>query len=193
VLPPERVLTVEGCQVRITDAGRYIVTEEDGKAMPVTVEEYKERLAARLVEEVPTLEKFRAVWIMPPMRRDLIGHLPDGGRSAGMVRALENMAAYDLYDVLAELGYGMAPKTRGERADAFAYKQEAWLKKMPAVTAAVIQAIAGQFTKAGTEGLENPDVFDTPEVVGAGGLDALKALGRPSEVLLETKERMFEA
>lgn len=191
--PPERVLTVEGFQVRVTDAGRYIVTEEDGKAMPVTVEEYKQRLAARLVEEAPTLEKFRAVWVVPPRRRDLISHLPDGGRSAGMVRALENMTAYDLYDVLAELGYGMAPKTRGERADAFTYKQEDWLRKMPAVTAAVIQAIAGQFTKAGTEGLENPDVFDTPEVIGAGGLEALKALGRPSEVLLETKERMFEA
>ncbi len=191
--PTERVLLVEGFQVRVTDAGRYIVTEEEGKAMPVTVEEYKERLAARLVEKAPTLERFRAVWIVPPRRRDLIAHLPDGGRSAGMVRALENMTAYDLYDVLAELGYGMAPKTRGQRADAFAYKHEAWLKKMPAVTAAVIQAIAGQFTKAGTEGLENPDVFDTPEVVGAGGLEALKALGRPSEVLLETKERMFEA
>ncbi|MCK7581613.1 MAG: hypothetical protein MZV65_42295 [Chromatiales bacterium] len=79
------------------------------------------------------------------------------------------MTAYDLYDVLAELGYGMAPKTRGERAEAFAYKQEDWLRRMPAVTA-VIQAIAGQFTKAGTEGLENPDVFDTPEVVVRGRL-----------------------
>ena len=64
------------------------------------------------------------------------------------------MTAYDLYDVLAELGYGMAPKTRGDWADAFAYKQEDWLKKMPVATAAVIQAIAGQFTKAGTEGLD---------------------------------------
>lgn len=191
--PKERVLWVEGFQVRVTDAGRYIVTEEDGKAMPVTVEEYKERLAARLVEEAPTLEKFRSVWVVPPKRRDLMAHLPDGGRSAPMVRSLEGMADYDLYDVLAELGYGMAPKTRGERADSFAYKQESWLKRMPAGTATVIQAIAGQFAKAGTDGLENPAVFDTPEVVGAGGLAALKAMGKPSKILMETKERMFEA
>jgi len=191
--PAERVLTVEGFQVRVTAAGRYIVTEEDGKAMPVTVEEYKQKLAAKLVEEAPTLEKFRAVWVVPPQRRDLISRLPDGGRSAHMVRSLENMTAYDLYDVLAELGYGMAPKTRGERAGAFAYKQTDWLGKMPQATAAVIEAIAAQFTKAGTEGLENPAVFETPEVVRAGGLDALKAVGRPSDVLKETKERMFEA
>ncbi len=191
--PPERVLWVEGFQVRVTDAGRYIVTEEDGKAVPVTVEEYKERLAARLVEEAPTLAQFRSIWVAPSKRRELISHLPDGGRSAPMVRSLEGMLDYDLYDVLADLGYGMAPKTRGERADAFIYKQENWLRRIPATTAAVIQAIAGQFTKAGTEGLENPAVFQTPEVVGAGGLAALKALGRPSEVLMETKERMFEA
>ncbi|HPW16785.1 MAG TPA: DEAD/DEAH box helicase family protein [Candidatus Aminicenantes bacterium] len=189
----ERILLVEGFQVRVTDAGRYILTEEDGKAMPVTVEEYKQRLAARLVEEAPSLESFRAVWVVPPHRRELITRLPDGGRSAAMIRALENMTAYDLYDVLAELGYGMAPKTRGERAGAFAYKQAAWLSRMPPATAAVIEAIAAQFTKAGTEGLENPSVFETPEVVRAGGLDALKAAGRPSEVLKETKERMFEA
>ena len=161
--------------------------------MPVTIEEYKERLAARLVEEAPTLEKFRSAWIVPPQRHQLIAHLPDAGRSAPMVRNLEGMLAYDLYDVLAELGYGMAPKTRGQRADAFAYKQEAWLKGMPAVTAAVIQAIAGQFAKAGTEGLENPAVFQTSEVVRAGGLAALKTMGKPSEILMETKERMFEA
>ena len=54
--------------------------------MPVTVEEYKrERLAARLVEEVPTLDKFRAVWIVPPRCPELISHLPDAGRSAGMI------------------------------------------------------------------------------------------------------------
>ncbi|NTV82001.1 MAG: hypothetical protein HGA24_11345 [Candidatus Aminicenantes bacterium] len=191
--PAERVLTVEGFQVRVTAAGRYIVTEEDGKAMPVTVEEYKQKLAAKLVEDAPTLEKFRAVWVVPPQRRDLISRLPDGGRSAHMVRSLENMTAYDLYDVLAELGYGMAPKTRGERAGAFTYKQADWLGKMPPATAAVIEAIAAQFTKAGTEGLENPAVFETPEVIRAGGLDALKAVGRPSDVLKETKERMFEA
>jgi type I restriction enzyme R subunit len=191
--PAERVLWVEGFQVRVTDAGRYIVTEEEGKALPVTVEEYKERLAARLVEEAPTLEKFRAVWIVPPRRRELISHLPDAGRSAPVVRSLEGMLDYDLYDVLAELGYGMAPKTRGDRASAFNYKQADWLKKMPLATAAVIQAIAGQFAKAGTEGLENPAVFETPEVVNAGGLAALKSLGKPSQILMDTKERMFEA
>ena len=80
--------------------------------MPVTVEEYKERLASRLVEQAPTLEAFRARWINPPERADLLQALPDGARSALLVRALGAMDAYDLYDVLAELGYGLNPRTR---------------------------------------------------------------------------------
>ena len=91
--------------MRVSDAGRYIVTMVDGRAMPVTVDEYKQRVAERLVAEVPTLERFRACWIAPPERRDLLGRLPDAGRSALLVRALEDMTDYDLYDVLAELGY----------------------------------------------------------------------------------------
>jgi len=72
---------VEGFDVRVTDAGRYIVTEVDGRAMPVTVEEYKQRLAAKLVVEAPTLEVFRHRWITPPERREMLGRLPDAGRS----------------------------------------------------------------------------------------------------------------
>ena len=113
--PRERTISVAGFDVHVTDAGRYIVTQVDGKAMPVTVEEYKERLAAKLVEEAPTPEDFRSLWIVPSERKIMLGQLPDGGRSAFLVRSLEDMDDYDLYDVLAELGYGLNPRIRVER------------------------------------------------------------------------------
>jgi type I restriction enzyme R subunit len=191
--PPERTILVEGFDVKITDAGRYIVTQVNGRAMPVTVEEYKERLTEKLVAEAETLEKFRANWIHPALRQQMLGRLPEAGRSAELVRELEDMADYDLYDVLAELGYGAAPRTRVERADAFTYKNEIWLGKMPLSTSATVRAVASQFKRGGTEELENPRIFETPEVERAGGLDGLRQYGTPSEVLFETKERMFSA
>jgi len=115
------------------------------------------------------------------------------GRSALLLRDLEDMQEYDLYDVLAELGYGLAPKTRGERAEAFTYKHADWLATMPDQAAATVKAIAAQFARAGTDGLENREVFQTPEVIRAGGLKALKLVGKPADVLRETKERMFAA
>jgi len=36
-------------------------------------------------------------------------------------------------------------------------------------------------------------VFQTPEVTNAGGLAALKSLGKPVDILRETKGRIFAA
>jgi type I restriction enzyme R subunit len=189
--PLEPSVVVHGFDVIVNDAGKFILTSVNGKATPVTVEEYKERLAARLVEEAPTLDAFRAKWVAPQERRVLIGQMPDAGRSVLLVRDLEEMQAFDLYDVLAELGYGVQPRTRVERADSFNYKHAAWLNGMPPAASAAVRALASQFSKGGTDGLENPQIFQTPEMKNAGGLDALKLLGRPAGVLAETKVRMF--
>ncbi len=189
--PMNPPIQVQGFDVTITEAGKSVVTMVDGKAMPVTVEEYKARLAQRLVEKAPDLDLFRQVWIDPAARRDLLETLPDGARSALLVRSLDQMDAYDLYDVLAELGYGLAPRTRLERSAAFTYKHSAWLAGMPTRSAETLRALALQFGRAGTEGLENPHIFDTPEVRRSGGLAALRSLGKPAEVLREAKVRIF--
>lgn len=191
--PPERVLVVEGFDVKVTPAGRYVVTQVDGRATPVTIEEYKELLAARLLAEAPSLEEFRRRWVRAADRRAMLEKLPDSGRSAHLVRALDGMEEYDLYDVLADLGYGLAPRTRVHRAEAFAYKHAGWLSGLPAPAAATLRALTGQFTLGGTEALESGDVFRMPDVVKAGGLPALKQLGEPAQVLTETKERLFAA
>ena len=44
-----------------------------------------------------------------------------------------------------------------------------------------------------SEELENPYVFDSPEVVKAGGLEALKALGAPEDIINEAKRSLFAA
>ena len=49
--------------------------------------------------------------------------------------------------------------------------------------------IAGQFAHGGTEGLENPHIFEMAEVRAAGGLPALKAIGDAGQVLQETKDK----
>jgi len=191
--PPEPVISVEGFEVHITDAGRFIVTDVDGKAMPVAEEEYKARLTAKLVEQAHTLDEFRQLWVNPPTRQELIDTLVRSGYSPSVVKLVDDKMDYDLYDVLAELGWGMNPRTRHDRSMAFIYKHEDWLNAFPANTSATIKAIASQFERGGTEGLENPQIFQTPEVRQAGGLAALKAAGIPAELLKETKIRMFAA
>jgi len=192
-LPRFRTVQVEGFDVHITDTGRYILATVDGRAMPIPVEEYKQMIAARLVQEADTLERFRTIWINPQDRQGLLQRLTSQGLSVRAVQVLESMEEYDTYDILAELGYGMNPRTRAERAQAFSYKHYSWLNGLPPEAAATIRALAAQFARAGTDALETPEIFQTPEVIQAGGLKTLKLLGKPADVLRETKERMFAA
>ena len=189
--PTQPTVLVEGLEVQVTDAGKYILSEVDGKSIPITVEEYKQRLSARIVEEMPNLDAFRTCWIHPHDRRAFMARLPDQGRSAQVVQSLDDMTDYDLYDILAELGYGLAPKTRIHRADAFFYKHDQWLNTLPAPTADTLKALTMQFERTGTDGLENPRVFTTPEVTQAGGINALAQIGQPADLLIKIKERIF--
>ena len=77
---------------------------------------------------------------------------------------VDDRQEYDLYDVLAELGWGMNPRTRHERTMAFTYKHEEWINALPGKAPGAVRAIASQFERGGTEGIENAQIFQTPEV-----------------------------
>jgi type I restriction enzyme R subunit len=191
--PPDAPITVDGFEVHVSNLGRYVVMPVNGVATPVPIDDYKAGLSARLTAECPTLDAFRQRWINPPEREEVISAIVSGGYSPSVLRLLEDMNDYDLFDVLADLGYGLSPCTREARAFAFRYKHASWLAALPGDARAAIEAIADQFTMGGTEGLENPHIWQTPEVLAAGGLKALATAGEPRKLLHETKERMFAA
>ncbi|MBM4136320.1 MAG: hypothetical protein FJ241_05735 [Nitrospira sp.] len=157
-------LFVEGFDVHVNPAGTYIVTKIEGKLGMVTVEEYSQMIASRLTEEIRSFDDFRSYWIDPQARKKLVEILPDGGQGLRLLRELMNRKDYDLYDVLAEIGYGIAPKSRAERVLALNYKYGDWLKSLPQKTKNTLRALTRQFERGGIEELENPYVFNAPEV-----------------------------
>jgi len=187
----EKVITVEGFDVHINPAGTYIVTNIDGKLSMATIEEYKEMIASRLAEEVKTFEEFRNYWIDPLRRKALLDFLPNDGAGVRMIRDLINLKDCDMYDILAEIGFGIAPKSRKERVYALQYKYSGWFNGLPLNTRKTLLALAKQFEIGGTEELENHYIFQIPEVYQAGGLEALKLLGDPKDVILEVKRMLF--
>ena len=187
------VIRAEGVEVRIRGAGRFILTVVDGKEVPVTLEAYREMLAAKIADEAPDLAAFRAIWVDPDRRRHLLANLPESGKSAEKLRLVEGMTDYDLYDVLGSATYGLDPRTKPGRADAFLFKARTWLDDLPMDTAATVKAMARQFGVSGTDALESRYIFDVQEVRAAGGLDALRRTGAPRDLLTEIKKRMFAA
>lgn len=189
--PPDPIIRVAGFDVQVRPDGHHILTNIDGRAVPVPVDEYKRRLAEKLLSEAAALDDLRAIWIDPSRRGELLYNLPGGGGSALLLRELEKMEAYDLYDVLAQLGYRYKPLTRAYRVGYFNFHESAWLSAMPSQACRVVTALANQFGLAGTEALESADVFATPEVLRAGGLNALREFGEPAEILMQTRRRIL--
>jgi type I restriction enzyme, R subunit len=174
--------------VKIEGTGSSILCQEDGKDVLVPYEEYKQRLADRLVEEAPSVDELRSVWVIPDRRRGLLRGLPGGEASVRLVRELENEQECDLFDVLAKLGYNLPPKSRPERAAAFTYKNKQWLKDFPDRTSAVLVNMARQFEKNGIEELETPKLFEVDGV----DFNALTGLPvEPSDLIQETKVRLL--
>lgn len=175
--------------VEETNGERFMRSQVDGEDTRISVEEYKEQIAANLVKIIPTVEEFRVCWVNPTKRQELLTQLVNTGVSPREFATVEQLGDYDLYDVLADIGYGLAPKTKIVRAEAFSYKHADWLNQMQEPTAKTIEALVNQFVSGGTEALENPLIFQTPGV----SRDALKVLGKPGDALREIKERIFAA
>jgi type I restriction enzyme R subunit len=191
--PPEPTVWVEGFAPIVNDLGRFVGCMVDGRLGIVPLEDFKRGMAAALVKEAPTLADFRARWVEPPTRRELLDALVSAGYPPQVVRLIDDMTDYDLYDVIAGVGYGLDPKTKEGRALAFRYKQNDWLARLPEKTRAAVLAVADQFKHGGTDDLENIHIFKTPEVAAAGGIAALGLAGDPAAVIRETKERIFAA
>jgi len=188
-----RIIRVEGFSVQVEGDGRSILVQRDGKEVLVPVEEYKQQLALRLEEQASELDALRDQWVVPQARRKLMAALPGGESAVRLVRRLEDQDECDLYDVLAELTFGVPARSRAERAAAFPFKNKVWLREMPDDTAATLTALAHQFERGGIEELEAETVFDASAVAQAGGLRALRDGGREPAALLDATKRKLLA
>ena len=65
--------------------------------------------------------------------------------------------------------------------------------RLPQPSVKVIRAIVRQFEKAGTDGLEARELWETPEIKQLRGLAALSEGGNPAELMRKTKETLFVA
>jgi type I restriction enzyme R subunit len=187
------ILQGDGVTVRVVGAGRYVLDSQDGVDRPIAIEEYRARIAGRLAAEAPTLQSFRDKWIEPEARRELLLALPEGQAGAIKLRLVQNMAEYDLFDVLGAAAYGLDPKSRQARIEAFSYKARPWLEALPPAASGVLRAVVGQFGGGGTDALENPALFQLPTVMAAGGLAALRTAGDARAMVTDAKRRVFEA
>ena len=87
--------------------------------MPIPVDEYRREMVQRVLREAHDLNQFRGLWIETRKRRTLINHLLNDNFSPELVRELDNMIDFDLYDMFAHHGYHARALKRTERNRAY--------------------------------------------------------------------------
>ena len=101
------------------------------------------------------------------------------------------MNDFDLYDFFGHHGYRARALKRPERGALFVREHQSWFDAMDDKAAIVLKGLGHQFAQGGTDALESPYLWEVPEIRLAGGLDALRSLGGPVQVMHEAKMRLF--
>jgi type I restriction enzyme R subunit len=185
------VAEIRGQYLSITPQGRFILTRRDGRDTPIPVDEYRRELIRRVLAEAHDLDDFRALWIETQKRRSLIDHLLGDNFSPEVIREIDQMTDFDLYDFFGHHGYHARALRRPERGAQFIDTNRPWFDGMDASAAIVLRGLGHQFAAGGTDALETPALWEVPEIRLAGGLDALRVIGKPTEVMREAKVRLF--
>lgn len=183
---------IGGQTVIVKPEGRFILSRgADGKETPIPVDEYRREVIRRVLAEAHNLDEFRELWIATQKRRQLIDHLLGDNFSPEVIREIDRMSDFDLYDFFGHHGYHARALKRPERGREYIDHNQSWFDSMDSKAAIVLKGLGTQFARGGTEALETPALWDVPEISNAGGLDALRALGKPVAVMHEAKERLF--
>lgn len=177
----------------ITPQGRFILVRRDGRDVPIPVDEYRREIIQRVLREAHNLDEFRQVWIESQKRRKLIDHLLRDNFSPELIREIDQMTDYDVYDLFAHHGYHARALTRPERKILYLADNQPWFDSIDPTAAIVLKSLGNQFELGGTDALETPALWDVPEIKDAGGFDALRKMGSPVAVMKDAKQRMFAA
>jgi len=180
-------------QTLITPQGRFILSRRDGRDAPIPVDEYRREMIQRVLNEAHDLDQFRELWIEPQKRRKLIDHLLGDDFSPELIREIDQMTDYDIYDLFAYHGYHARALKRPQRKIVYLEDNQAWFDSIDSKAAIVLRGLGHQFEVGGTEALETPTLWEVPEIRDAGGLVALRTIGAPVAVMKEAKTRLFAA
>ncbi|USX20590.1 DEAD/DEAH box helicase family protein [Oxalobacteraceae bacterium OTU3REALA1] len=185
------VPVIGGQQVAINAHGRFILANRNGVATPIPVDEYRREVIARVVSEARSLDDFRTLWIEAKKRRQLIDHLLGNNLSPDAIRNADQMDDFDLFDFFGKHGYHARALRRNQRGAEYLRENAAWFANMDAKSAIVLKGLGNQFAQDGTEAIESNALWEVPEIKLAGGINALRALGSPTQVMQDAKMRLF--
>jgi len=147
----------------------------DGR--PISAAQFIERLYGELPALFQDEDALRALWGRPDTRRALLDRLAERGFGAAQLREIGAMIEAehsDLYDVLAYIGFAIAPITREARAGA---RRDAALAPYDPRLQAFLDFVLAQYVATGVEELDGDKLPKLLELKYRSVRDATAELG----------------
>ena len=178
-------------QTDVLGDGRYILGQRNGQDVSIPVDEYRQEMIQRVLSEASNLDEFRQIWVESQRRKQFIKHLRGSHYNPELIRNFDKMTEYDNYDILVYHSYHARALKKKDRGILYVNNNADWFKTMNPKAAAVLKALGQQFSIGGTEALESQSLWQVPDIADQDGLYALENIGKPSEVMIQAKERLF--
>ncbi len=147
----------------------------DGR--PISAAEFIERLFGELPEFFKDEDELRRVWSWPDTRKALLQSLSEkgfGGEQLTEMRKMIDAEKSDLFDVLAYIGFALAPITREERVTS---RRAGIVARYDSKLQAFLDFVLSQYVKQGVEELDQDKLGKLLELKYHSINDAAAALG----------------
>lgn len=188
--PPIRLT---GLTVEVTGEMLFTI-DETGRQL--TLSEYYDYAREVLLERVATDEDLRGLWVRPEARQAFIRELETRGVHPELLSELQQLPEADAFDILAALAFGVQPRLRKERVEAFLNRNESWLQQFDESQRSVILDLLDTYLAGGVGELEDRRVLQLHRFERYGGVIGIVAqfgsAERVDHTLREIQARLYE-
>jgi len=184
-------IRVEGLEVTIADEAVFLI---EATGQQLTLEQYRDYTRTRIVEKAPSRADLRAVWVDSNRRKQFLEDLARSSVHPQVLAEILNCPDADTFDLLCHIAFGSPLRTRSERADAFANREQAFIRRHTEEARRVILELLDKYRAGGIDQLE-PEVFGvSPFREWGGAVRISRAFGGPDALgraLKEMRKRIY--
>ena len=154
-------IRVEGLEVRIADEAIFVI---EGSGQHLTQKQYLDytREKVRQVSQAQELDDLRNTWINTATRRKLLTDLQNESVYIDVLADVLGQSEADQFDLLGNIAFDAAVRTRSERATAFLNRESRFLDAQPQPAQEVLLALLDKYRAAGIEEISDPRIFRLP-------------------------------
>jgi hypothetical protein len=142
----------------------------DDSGRQLTLEEYYDYARSVLLESAKGPDELRALWIDPSLRRGFLRDLAERGVHPSLLAEIRQLPEADGFDILATLAFGVEPKLRQERVEAFLNRRSDWLNAFGEEERSIILELLDAYEEGGASELDDRRLLQLHRFEPYGGV-----------------------